>query len=702
MNIKYSSYIFKSKADYFAVSIITAITFFVFRTHISGEKSPTWDFLGAYLTNSVIWWDSGSFFSPPSYLPYAFSGYPAQALAQSSGWYLPYWFLAEVNSLSSYTLVVLQVFTILFGTIGFYFLMRKYKFDYFLSLVLGLAYLFSPGFFSNASHVDIVRSWAFLPWIFIILTPWAKYSTSRIILTAIFIFQFAISVYPGTLVASLYIFLIYFFLIYLFYKPKLKEYLLFQIAPMFIGVLLSLLKWLPLITEDRIDRGGNTVVVNLGIIATLIYPYETSALPNDLTMRSLYISPLIVLSLLLINRFSKEVKIFSIIAVFSVLFAVDFGNSEPWQRFIPLMDQSRFRTTDFKPFFSISIIFLGGCGIRQALKSNFRLVKVGAIGIAAFFYFQVLNFFAKESELETFILASGNRLAKIIGISFIFVLVLLWLNARNQTIHVKNFIYILYFLVTIWSGYTWIMQTPSVWLQNRVEQEKLYYGEQVEKILEESKNYRPLYRTERIGREFPVPYPSEFTIQMWNKSELEKSFSSGGLVSLKGLLRYEDFIQLALSEQGVSYHSLLRNPLSVWLVDQDKANLQTANCITNQDCLITSAELNIFDWGEDHFSVDINSLSAGLLVANEVSWRGWRAKLCTSLSCEDRPVATEITDKLIAIPISTDTKLVTFYYAQPYKFESWTAFWLGLVLLFLLTIVNKKKLELAQSKNWGE
>lgn len=681
-----------TRSDYLSISVLVMLPLLVFRQYLSGQYSPSWDFLGDYLTNAISWWNLSTFFNPAIYIPYAFSGYPAYLSAQSSAWYFPYVILDQLNLISSYPLAVLQVFTIIFGLLGLYFFARSWNLSSSISLLLALGYLFSPGFFTSASHIDIVRAWAFMPWMFLALKPSENMNSRlRIFFITLLAFQYLVGVYPGAIIASVYIFLIYLFFIFIIFRPNIKNYLIFQIFPFIIGALLSLIKWLPFAFEERIFRGGNTVVVNQGIISTLLYPYETTILPNDITMRSLFIAPLILLSVLFIKRINTVIIMFFSILVISIFLGFDFNQIEPWQNSLPLLGESRFRTTDFKIFITIAVLILGGIGISQAMEKGVKPIRAGLILVLAFGYVTTLNFLAKNGGLQVDVLAPGNLIARVAGAVFFVILVLLIFKIHFNLLVINSLISLTMIIGTIFIGWFWALQSPSVWQTDRQAAERFYYGETSSEINKRVRNYEPTYREQRSGPAFPIPYPAELTFQTWNKAEIEKSFTLGGLVSLKGVVRFEDFIATAMQADAVNYYELLRLPLTGWIVDREKADLFTADCILKNDCTYSEVAIQITDWSPEKFKVILEDSKHGLLVVNEVPWRGWMAEVCDEATCTDFAVASDISDKLVSIEVSESTTSVTFYYKQPLRLESWISFWVGIGLLATLLLIARNR-----------
>lgn len=233
-------------------------------------------------------------------------------------------------------------------------------------------------------------------------------------------------------------------------------------------------------------------------------------------------------------------------------------------------------------------------------------------------------------------------------------------------------------------------QSPAVWSNDRVAAEQFYYGETSSEINKRVKDYEPSFREERSGPTFPIPYPAELTFQTWNKSEIDKSFTLGGLVSLKGVTRYEDLLETAMSKDGVEYFELLRQPLSAWVVDKEQANLETAKCIIDNSCTNLNVNSKVTNWKPSRYSIELSDAASGLLVTNEVAWAGWHAKVCSTSSCSVIPVASDLGNKLVAVQITDNANSVEFFYKQPYKTESWVGFSIGVSLLLFLVVINNK------------
>jgi hypothetical protein len=244
---------------------------------------------------------------------------------------------------------------------------------------------------------------------------------------------------------------------------------------------------------------------------------------------------------------------------------------------------------------------------------------------------------------------------------------------------------------TVVIGIYWSEVNKTPWSNDRVGIEQVYYGMAVDKRIEEGQNREIYLRPSRIGPEFPIPYPIELTSQMWSNAEINRSFSLGGYVPLKGIPRYEQMIEFAKTNESISYFALLAESQTGWIVSKDKSDLETVNCIYDQTCLVDSSTVSAIDWDLDKLEYSVSTMRDGLLTVNEIPWEGWQAEVCSEGSCEKVKTEADLETLLLSVPVSSDTKSVTFLYQQPFKKTSWIIFWLSLVGVLILSLRIKKK-----------
>jgi hypothetical protein len=99
------------------------------------------------------------------------------------------------------------------------------------------------------------------------------------------------------------------------------------------------------------------------------------------------------------------------------------------------------------------------------------------------------------------------------------------------------------------------------------------------------------------------------------------------------------------------------------------------------------------NWDIDELKFNLSSSKAGLFVVNEIPWEGWKAEVCSESSCEKVKTESDLETLFLSVPVSSDTKNVTFFYQQPLKKTSWIIFWLSLVGVLILSLRIKKKVD---------
>ena len=530
---------------------VFGFTLFVFRGYLSGEVAPPWDFFGDYYTQSFSWWDMGSFFHPTTYMPYLISGYPAHIGLQFSSFYLPVGFIAEIFQYTILNAARLQALTIATGIVGVYVFSRRWKISTGSSIVAALGYLFSAGFFSNASHIDIVRAWAFLPWLLLLLSPIRNYKWWKIPVAVLVWFQFFVGAYPGNIASFSYLFLIYITILIFFDRNKIRSLFFWYSITILPGLLLSGIKWIPFLITSSGPQIQNQVKVNLGIFSTIFFPYGGTGqsgdlvLPNDLTQRTFFVIPLILLLAAFArgNRFITSVGVF--ILAGSVTLGIDFPFFSHWQENLPLLDLSRFRTIDFKPGISLSLSLLAAIGLDNliARKSLFpklirikyeiiQYVLVAVIVLSVVYFGRKVGYSIQDVKITYLWIFLSLSI-----ICVIYVLLRFELQLLTQGIVIISLCFI---------GISWAHSFKDPWQVPRVPTENLYFGGSVNDLIANRLDKNLLFRPERVGPALPIPYPGEMIIQFWNSNDLKRNYSTGGYVTIKGNTNFEKYVEYSL------------------------------------------------------------------------------------------------------------------------------------------------------------
>ncbi len=194
---------FQRVAPGLAVGVLVALTLLVFERHLFDHWTFPWDFLGAYTTIPAFVAATIGRGHPLSWSPFVASGFPVDINPQS-GLYFPGWWLlgALQVPLTLRVLTAVQISHVLFGALGVLVLARVRALEWSWATVAAVAYLFFGGFYGQAEHADIIRGFAYLPWLLWALTPppearrWA-----RLVALPLLTWLIVTGAYPGEIVS---------------------------------------------------------------------------------------------------------------------------------------------------------------------------------------------------------------------------------------------------------------------------------------------------------------------------------------------------------------------------------------------------------------------------------------------------------------------------------------------------------------------
>jgi hypothetical protein len=188
-----------------SIATLVALTALVFWRQLFDHWTFTWDFLGAYTTTPAFVAASvsgGHLFSWSSYVA---SGFPT-AVDPQAGMYFPGWWALGALGIPATlrVLTVAQVAHVLFGSLGILALARARRLSWSWSTLAAVAFLLFGGFYGEAEHADIVRGFAFVPWLLWALTPPAAGTDDRwlrLLALPPLVWLIATGAYPGQLVS---------------------------------------------------------------------------------------------------------------------------------------------------------------------------------------------------------------------------------------------------------------------------------------------------------------------------------------------------------------------------------------------------------------------------------------------------------------------------------------------------------------------
>lgn len=684
-----------------SILFVFGFTLFVFRGYLTGEVAPPWDFYGDYYTQAFSWWDLGSFFHPTPYMPYLISGYPAHLGLQFSAFYLPVGIIAEFFHYTIVNAARLQAITIGVGIVGVYIFSRRWGISQGSSIVASFGYLFSAGFFSNASHIDVVRAWAFLPWLLLLLSPVRNFRWWKIPIAVLIWFQFFVGAYPGNIASFAYLFLLFFLVMFFLNRTKIRKLIFWYWITVIPGVLLSGIKWIPFLISSSGPQIQNQVKVNLGIFSTIFFPYGGTGqsgdvvLPNDLTQRTFFVIP-VILILIAFARGNKVITTISLLFLTgSIILGIDFPIFTHWQENLPLLDLSRFRTIDFKPGISLSLGLLAGVGLDNLTKRHKLFPKrkeikyeitqyfiISAIFISALFIGRKTGFSAQDVKL-TYLWVSLS----ILIILTLFVLLRYKLQIAIQGIVIASVCFI---------GLSWANSFQNPWQVPRLPTENLYFGSDVTELIANQLDKKIISRPERVGPALPIPYPGEMIIQFWNSNDLKRNYSTGGYVTIKGNKNFDKYIEYAVDDKNSNVISFLKEKSQVKFLNRAETLIDL--CFVDNKCEFKDIEYKFTEYNPESFRINLlKNVEPMRIVINEIGWNGWNAKGCVSANqCVDLRIGKQYDNLLLNAQLPAGIKSLEFSYVTPGLKNAWIIFYLtnifvlGTSLLVLLDDRSRK------------
>lgn len=671
--------------------VIVALQIVIFTGFYSGQVIPPYDFLGTYAGEAFVWWTDGGFFSSPEWIPYVRGGYPAGAGLQNSGWYIPTGITTLFSPYTLHMAAILAALHVAFGAYGMYFLLRAFRAGFGVALFASVAIFFGVGFYSNASHIDIARSYAWLPWILLVLTPmwqWKKWWS--IPLATLILWQALTGMYPGMLFAAVYALIPWMTVVILMYRPRFTAFLLPLIVSGIAALLLSMPRILPFLlldSGDSVTGTGNQSQFTPSIFGTLLFGYGFDyQMPNDLTMRSFFV-PATVIVLALFARWRDPLcKVALAIGVPSLLLGMPFF---PWfeaTQQLPGLGFSRFTMSDFKLFLVVSAILAACSGLRTLLSStnpirlNRSSVLSITLGCLLVIVFVLLALRGPQKISDTLPPLLIFCLVLVIASTYVFYQGGCYLHRHPNSQGLKSGFVAVMIALTALSGTVWAYSTPDPWRVPREEIEVGIFGATVDSLISERAENTEA-TTQRPAR---TPLPQDFTWEMLTSETGNGAFFSGqytlgAYVNLKrapSTKALED--TLLTSEFRNEFAAYLALPGTLLAVDPDGRTSRDAltECTEKGECGITATP-TAYEPGRYKYRVSLES--ATVVDLNEAFFPGWEAEVCTDtneclpLTPESSPYGT------VQLSLPSGNYDLSLHYSTPGKQTGWLLFFLGVL-----------------------
>lgn len=373
----------------------------IFHGHYFGEVGFPWDFSMSYYAMVAFWTagiGQGVF---PQWVPFQQLGYPFALQIQSGINYLPLWIFPATTL--PYTLraaIIVQCLHVLVGAIGMFVLARHLQGSRKYALLAAIGFQFFGGFYSNAEHPDIVRAFAFTPWLLYVFTignSEERRIPGRVLLLPIVLSLFLTGAYPGNVIAAGIVIPLFLILQLLdvWLRGAFTSTVAARVAAIAgmsgLGVGMAFLHFAPVaLFRDQFFRGQPLDIPRFTLWVEHLPSLFLSnrLIPGEISMTSAYVSlPMLLLAAFVTFPVLRRYWVYLVIAVVAVLMAA--GDHVPLgmalRRAVPSLNLSRFPSSDYRAFIAVPLLLCSILGLRVIVERQLSLVSMavrGALGLA--------------------------------------------------------------------------------------------------------------------------------------------------------------------------------------------------------------------------------------------------------------------------------------------------------------------------------
>lgn len=373
----YTSSLSANQKTFLCIGSLVLLNVCIYWQHYLGAASFPGDFRSNYYPLTSFWITlvrDGIF---PEWLPYQNIGLPFLMTIQSGVFYPPLWFFAIPGTpeYSLHAANVVQALHVLWGAIGFWIYARSLHLSSYAALLGAIAFHFFGGFYSNSDSADIVRAYAWLPWLFWVSHVTAENETLQLRhwLSPLVVLCVITGSYPGNLTAHAFVLALFLIACWiqqsLLYPARRRNISLmyFRLGGLILlGIGLAAVFLLPVIAmKPLMDRGDGWSGFRVG---WMWYYWNTWVMPTTFegpyvkkTMLSAFVTvPVFCLICLIGKETLVKWMPWCLLALLSLLMAQ--GNGTPVFDVVtsmwPFLDYSRFPSSDYRGLMCFGIIIL--------------------------------------------------------------------------------------------------------------------------------------------------------------------------------------------------------------------------------------------------------------------------------------------------------------------------------------------------------
>lgn len=675
-------------------AVVGLLELIVFYDYFRGRSVPPWDFVSAYNTEAFAWWRDGTFFEPAQWMPYAWGGFPAALDLQNSSWYLPVGAMSALTAFDLQASAVLSALHVGFGAIGMYVLGRQWRLGRPAAGVGLTLWFFAAGFYSNASQLDIMRGYAWIPWLLLCVSPawpWKRWWGPP--LAGLLLWQTMLAMYPGVLAASVYVLAVWVAGVQLLLRPRVRDYLLPLAAAGALAASMTLLRFLPFALTRGLAApgGGDESEFSPGLLGTFFYSYTSPALPNDITMRSFFLP---IVAFILIGLVAWRSPIARIAGATSVTAIVLGLPVLPWSgavALLPGMELSRFRMSDVKVLLLASLCVLAMAGAARVIDgvqtSSGRVPTIRALSKRHGVYAGALVAgTALLGALGPYALGGWTAQWSLLVAATLLVVVACCLPRRSASLAILGTA-----MVAVCSGLLAVTTTSLPWRADRTAVESDF-----DRPVDELVAVRSVAVTERQRppRADPGAAITERTMldTRWGGAFYTGELSVVGYVNLKGSAAFETIRGQLLDPVTAAPARAFWSAPGIGFALGDSSlpgPAETTGCAQDGMCGAGTTLTPVSYDPATPLVYEVIATRRGTTVSfNEAFYPGWHAKVCQlAAPCTGAAVRAGAAGE-VQVEVPTGRSTVTLQYSLPGRLWAWTAFFTGFTGLLLWPAVG--------------
>lgn len=596
--------------------LLIALNAYIYSAHYAGIYSFPFDFTYSFYGFVAFWTTAVKHHIVPDWVPYQAMGYPLLMNPQAYFFYLPNWFFVLSGiPYTGHAHNVLQCLHVLVGSIGFFVFSNLLVRNKNAALFGGIAFQLFGGFFSNSEHLDIVRSFAFIPWLFWSLhtTPEQKELTYRNLLLPVFVLFIGTGAYPGSVI-SLYllsgIYIISSAINCVFHTGNLK--LVLRLSALFVwGVVLAS----PQIFAGVIF-GSETVRVTTALEVEK-WGWDLRSLPSILfswlrpdvtSMRSLFIGIPTFVLIFFVDRLAVwRIGPWFVVCFTALVLAP--GNQSFFYRFLaeisPIFHYSRFPAVDYRGILAVFLVLLAVFGLERIMREKERMRLANCFFAATFAYALLISGVLGININNSEIYSSGVSL----GLTLLILVLSIRLRLKGAVLP------LIFAVLLIFDATRVIWSLEQHWKSPPLDQVyALNFG---------------------ISDTSDLPITSQFISPLKTRpgrTEEEKHLSWRGY--LDGSFHTDDYTGLVL----LNRYQISQNPILLdYIKEEWRAvlipNLEICDDQNKLATILSARQTDLKNgetvaqtsYGIDDVTYQINTSTPIIFVENEIFFPGWRA-----------------------------------------------------------------------------